>query len=390
MRTKKYTPGALRRQLQVSGGGEAKKVSVFTRLLPRTGSFPRTLQSFTPFWEVPCAHHSRPLSANRKNATGRDSQRLPTRALQSVLTDTRTGALFMQYKPLLSHCLGIDTTLDRERIHPPSTCNNCYAKMKKIDAGTTSSTLVPFPFMEHSSNCPLCTYCETQSKGGRPRKVSKIPQNALQHLRENAGPKVACPQVSLSLNRFFQPSPNSVSLEDLQCPFCRCIVDQPVQLPCKAAICMGCLLWVSHRGNNCPYCGDEHDPSSVVSVSTIFNKFLVKLVLQCICEKPVQLEHLRPHIKSGCKEYAVDTPQDLTLQHLLHQPLNTQTTSLEERTAGHLVRKLLLQSDSNTITLPTGGHVSPNYILHRDTKHKCIINTATHSQQNHKSTHQFR
>ena len=49
-------------------------------------------------------------------------------------------------KPLLLSCMGIDTTKDRECVHPPNTCNNCYAKMKKTEAGALSSTLISFPF----------------------------------------------------------------------------------------------------------------------------------------------------------------------------------------------------------------------------------------------------
>jgi hypothetical protein len=279
-------------------------------------------------------------------------------------------------KPLFSHCLGIDTNLDRENVHPPSTCNNCYAKMKKIEAGTVSSTLIPFPFMEHSTRCALCKHCEKQSKGGRPRKVIKIPQSTFHHLQESAGPKVACAQLSLSIDRFFQPPTGSVSLEDLQCPFCQFIANQPVELPCKTTMCMNCLLWVSHRGDNCLSCGAEHDLGSAVSVSPIFNKLLLKLVLRCICDKPVQLENLNLHIASSCKGHVVDASQGLTVQQLLQQPLNTQIISLEERTAGHLVRKMLLQAENNTITLPTGGHVSPIFIHAQ----KHALQKCSHSQ----------
>ena len=39
--------------------------------------------------------------------------------------------------------MGIDPTQDRECVHPPNTSNNCYAKMKKTEAGALSSTLIP-------------------------------------------------------------------------------------------------------------------------------------------------------------------------------------------------------------------------------------------------------
>ena len=185
--------------------------------------------------------------------------------------------------------------------------------MKKIDTGTTSFTLVPFPFMEHSSNCPMCTYSETQSKGGKfPRMHCNIFGKML--VRRSHALK------SLS------PSINSFNHHPTQSPWKMC--SAPSVESTSVVALQGSNMRVNHRANTSPYCGDEHDLSSAVSVSKVFNKF------SCICEKPAQLEHLWPHIKSGCKEYGVDTPQDLTLQHLFNQPLNTQTTSLKRGQQG--------------------------------------------------------
>ena len=152
-------------------------------------------------------------------------------------------------KPLLLSCMGIDTTQDRGCVHPPNTSNNCYAKIKKSEAGALSSTLIPFPFREHGTACNLCTHFYKLAKGGRPWKPKKIPPSTVRHLAQCAGPKLACSEFSLSRDRFLPPSPGSpVATTDLECQFCHCIVDQPLELPCKATMCMNCLLWVAHRG----------------------------------------------------------------------------------------------------------------------------------------------
>ena len=262
-------------------------------------------------------------------------------------------------KPLLLSCMGIDTTQDRGCVHPQNTCNNCYAKMKKSEAGALSSTLIPFPFREHGTACNLCTHFYKLAKGGRPRKPKKIPPSTVRHLAQCAGPKLACSEFSLSRDRFLPPSPGSpVATTDLECQFCHCIVDQPLELPCKATMCMNCLLWVAHRGYSCPKCGVDHEPTSASATSSVFTKVLLTRVLQCICGKQVQLQHLRQHIVTGCRELVAESPEALTVQDILQQPLNAPTTSLEKRTAGHLVRKMLLEADTGTISLPTGGHVS--------------------------------
>ena len=236
----------------------------------------------------------------------------------------------------------------------------------KREAGAASTTLFPFPFREHSTDCALCKHSERCGKGGRPRKPQKIAQSTVQHIRSCAGPKLASAAFDLSRDRFREPSPAlSTSLTDLQCPFCACIVDEAVQLSCRALICLGCALWTVHRGDNCPSCHTEHEPSSVTAAPTVVINLLLNQVLKCICGKQIQLQHLQQHLNSGYKEFIVESPVTVTVEDILQQPLDAPATSLEKRTAGHLVRKMLHQSESATICLPTGGHVSIYHLIHK-------------------------
>jgi hypothetical protein len=100
-----------------------------------------------------------------------------------------------QCSSLFKSCLAIDTALDKSSVHPPCICNNCYAKMKKIQGGS-GLPLVVFPFTEHSENCVLCNHFDTLQKGGRPKKNRQITQSTREHLQSCAGPNLACAELS--------------------------------------------------------------------------------------------------------------------------------------------------------------------------------------------------
>ena len=282
--------------------------------------------------------------------------------------------------PLLSDCLGIDAKTDLPHIHPPKTCNKCYATMKKIQKGAVSS-LQPFPFTEHfdDDDCGVCTHFSMMSKGGRPSKKRHTLTGIAQHIRMCAGPKLSHKKFSLSFSRFYAPPQSSISLTDIQCPICKCIVDQPIEIPCKVPACLDCCLWLIQKGDmsNCPSCGSEHevDFSTFSQIPAFLLKILLQQVLHCICSKPVRLEHLRAHLDTSCKELVADIPSSVTLEQILEQPLDTPPTTFERQVVGHLFRKMMQQSThSQTVTVPTGGHVSVGEHTH---------NTHTHTQHTH-------
>ena len=69
------------------------------------------------------------------------------------------------------------------------------------------------------------------------------------------------PQEILALHFKVLCPPPSISLTDIQCPICKCVVDQPIEIPCKVPVCLDCCLWLIQKGDisNCPSCGSEHE-----------------------------------------------------------------------------------------------------------------------------------
>ena len=73
---------------------------------------------------------------------------------------------------LLIECAEINVYSD-SRIHSKHMCNNCYAKMLKVNTGSVSHSLQPFPFTEHIDGCAMCTWVQMKPKGGRPKRLSE-------------------------------------------------------------------------------------------------------------------------------------------------------------------------------------------------------------------------
>ena len=208
--------------------------------------------------------------------------------------------------------ININVVTDSNNIHSQYVCKICYSKMLKVSAGSVSCTLHPFPFTEHIEECAMCTYVHFKEKGGRPKK-HKFEKHTHEHILSCAGPKVAPKSFSLATTKFYSPA-NSVSLTEMQCPYCHCIVDEPVEMPCRAPVCMKCILWLVQTDGtaNCPSCHQEHDPLLIKPVSSLFQTLLLKLLLECVCKKTVVLENLRSHVQSGCKDFVIDPPSSVS------------------------------------------------------------------------------
>jgi len=264
---------------------------------------------------------------------------------------------------------------DKSDIHPPKFCNTCYATLRKMQAALDSGTeyrssLEPFTWAQHSEmGCTSCQHFEVQMKGGRPkkRKSSSVCAHSnscsvVEHINSVAGPRLRCTH-PLYVERFFTPASSAVSLVDLQCPMCNCVVDQPVEVcVCRSIVCAECCLTLLRKGENlqCPSCNQQHEISvdTIQSPSPVAVKLVANLVVRCddpTCSRPVVLQHLHDHLKSGCKEMAAEVSSVLTVEQMLEQPLDTPPTSLERQAAGHLVRRLHQSPgpEANTVTVPT-------------------------------------
>ena len=100
---------------------------------------------------------------------------------------------------------------------------------------------------------------------------------------------------------------SSLSLHDLQCKLCDCIVDRPVKTPCNNLVCAKCissLVLNAESSLQCPCCEERHDlsPTLFVPASDVVLKVLGALLICCdksSCTAVMSLKHLAEHVKSG-------------------------------------------------------------------------------------------
>ena len=75
------------------------------------------------------------------------------------------------------------------------------------------------------------------------------------------------------------------------------------------------------------------------------------------CMKFIHLSDLKSHLESKCTLHAHSVQHFITLDQVLQQPADIPPTQIEMETGGHVVRKIISQSQT-PFSLPTGGHVS--------------------------------
>ena len=114
-----------------------------------------------------------------------------------------------------------------------------------------------------------------KGKGGRQKKGTKKRGRP----REDSGKAVANEILRtapaswqatkpLSLSRFLAPA-SSLSLHDLQCKICECVVDRPMKTPCNTLVCAKCigsLILTSSSSVQCPGCMEHHDVSPTLFI----------------------------------------------------------------------------------------------------------------------------
>ena len=100
------------------------------------------------------------------------------------------------------------------------------------------------------------------------------------------------------------------------------------------------------------WCRAPLDQASVRPPPPLLISLLSHFQFRCnSCGGRVQGEHIDEHLRSGCKEH-------LAIPHnCLVQPLSTPTTDLEHKVALNVVRRMMLESGDDSITVPTGGKV---------------------------------
>ena len=263
----------------------------------------------------------------------------------------------------------IDVTQDGDCIQPKYYCHTCHTIGKRVTIGENAGV-----------ECAIEVFKWTAR--GRPKQEScKGIANAV---LKNA-PKSLKALQPLSLARFHQPGPN-ISLHDLQCTLCDCIVDRPVETPCRQLVCAGCISRLVRDADlstmQCPCCHGCHSITSscFAPAAEVVTKVLGALLVRCdnpLCSAVIELKHLAEHVKSGCKDYtATLSPSKLTVQQILSRLLISPPTAVEQKAAANVVKRLIhtagAPSSSPVVKLTTDGTVS--------NLHECLQNAHMHIQ----------
>ncbi|XP_074532762.1 E3 ubiquitin-protein ligase TRIM8a [Halichoeres trimaculatus] len=117
--------------------------------------------------------------------------------------------------------------------------------------------------------------------------------------------------------------------EELLCPICLNVFDEPIQLPCKHNFCKGCIseAWAKDTaGVRCPECNHEYDQkpaleknfklANIVKQFNALNSEKVPTVLHCVlcrrgpplpvrkvclrCKEPCCQTHIQTHLQQPC------------------------------------------------------------------------------------------
>ena len=184
---------------------------------------------------------------------------------------------------LLLKIFNIDTKTDSTNVHPRTYCHKCHTTAKKMASGedgtVIETAIVPFEWSLHIDDC--CWVCKgkagRQKKGtkkrGRPKEESG--KGIANRVLRTAPPSWRAAQ-PLSLSRFLPPA-TSLSLHDLQCKLCECIVDRPVETPCRSLVCAQCIgnhVLTVDSSFSCPCSKESHElsPSMFVAASDVVLK----------------------------------------------------------------------------------------------------------------------
>ena len=147
-------------------------------------------------------------------------------------------------------------------------------------------------------------------------------KKALDGLHQSVPPPWKAPH-PLEIARFLTPSAG-ITLEDLQCKACTCIVERPVKTICRKLLCLQCLekYWQNKESDQitypCPCCDDGlHESAPTVAADVVY-KIVGSLLLHCTtCREVVQLGQLNSHLESGCQLSSAPSPSKLTMGQIL-------------------------------------------------------------------------
>ena len=229
------------------------------------------------------------------------------------------------------------------------------------------TAVVPVDWEGHGNDCWVC-----KGKAGRPKKATKKRGRP----KVDSGKGVANTVLKtaptswravqpLSLSRFLPPA-SSLSLHDLQCKLCECIVDRPIKTPCNNLVCAECISSLILNAKSClqcPCCEEHHElsPTRFVPASDVVLKVIGALLICCdksSCTAVMNLKHLAEHVKSGCEAHIASfSPSKLTMKQIISRPLQSPPTVVEQKAAASIVKRLL--HTSPPVTSSSSGSSTP-------------------------------
>ena len=186
---------------------------------------------------------------------------------------------------------GIDVTHDSPEIHPIMFCHTCRNKAQRGKKKWVDSTLEVHEWKAHvdGAACATCAFFTDQAKGGRHTKATKNRgrpnKSSARYIADTIQSKAPSSWMvsePLLLSRFLPPASN-IFLSDMQCGFCKCIVDQPVKTPCRKLVCAKCISDQVRASNavslHCPLCSSTHtvESTSYTSASDVLLKIIGSL-----------------------------------------------------------------------------------------------------------------
>lgn len=255
--------------------------------------------------------------------------------------------------------------MDSPDIHPTMYCHTCHNKARRGKEKWVDSTLEVRNWEAHEDQCSTCEFFVSKAKGGRPTKSTKNRgrpcNNSFRYIAEsidNEAPPTWMASEPLILSRFLPPASN-LSLCDMQCAFCKCIVDRPVTTPCRKLVCAKCIT--EHIRNSksvslhCPSCSSTHSletASLYGPASDMLLKIIGSLLVKCDkpdCTQIVALSQLKQHIEAGCqKGFVLYSPSKLTLGQVLSRPVTAPLIGAEKRVAGAVVKRMLHEAGQSS------------------------------------------
>ena len=274
-------------------------------------------------------------------------------------------------------------------VYPQSFCSSCKRSLQKaMDAAAKGvpykCCVTTFQWQTHSCEtcmvrclhpnmmaCVLislnphnCHFISTQQVGRPPKVIHPAKESCAIKLLKYIDTISPLPLNALGYpNNCFVADDNLLVLQDLKCSLCLEVLNQPLELPCKALVCAKCIKqWIVVSADiQCPCCYDT-EPLHLNPAPTLVLNILGDVLIHCAaCSRDIKARSFDDH---QC------TPSP---------------TEEEMITAADVLRRMSSTSPENPVLqCPTRGRVCTHTYTHIHTHTHTHTHTRTHT---HTDTH---